>query len=82
MAQYTDNSTEAYVTPTSAPDIVFERVTTQWFATAGSFPDQPPGGTAVQSFKLDRKIDDAQRLEDAAWAASGTAMTHRSFVMQ
>ncbi|MGZ3426669.1 MAG: hypothetical protein ACXVCV_08475 [Polyangia bacterium] len=80
------NSVETYVTPSSAPDTVFERLTTQWFATAGSFPDQPVGGTAVQSFTLDRALPPSGGIIDL-WVVGhdergGSAMTHHTFVMK
>lgn len=86
VAAYTDDSVEPYVTPTSAPDIVDERLTTQWFATAGSFPDQPPGGTAVQSFKIDRALPPSGGTIDL-WVVGhdergGSTMAHHAFVMQ
>jgi hypothetical protein len=79
-------SVESYQTPASAPDTVFERLTTQWFATAGSFPDQPVGGTAVQAFTLDRALPPSGGTIDL-WVVGhdergGSAMLHRSFVMQ
>ncbi|MGZ3430047.1 MAG: hypothetical protein ACXVCV_25525, partial [Polyangia bacterium] len=85
IAHYLD-SAETYVTPTSAPDTVFERLTTQWFATAGSFPDQPVGGTAVQAFMLDRALPPSGGLIDL-WVVGhdergGSAMTHHTFVMK
>ena len=86
VAKYDGNSVESYVSPTSAPDSIFERLTTQWFATAGTFPDQPVGGTAVQSFMLDRALPPSGGTIDL-WVVGhdergGSAMLHRSFVMQ
>jgi hypothetical protein len=86
VAQYRGDSAESYVSPTSAPDKIFERLTTQWFATAGTFPDQPVGGTAVQSFLLDRALPPSGGTIDL-WVVGhdergGSTMIHRSFVMQ
>jgi hypothetical protein len=86
IARYSGDSVEPYRTPTSGPDSVFERMTTQWFATAGTFPDQPVGGTAVQSFKLDRALPPSGGTIDL-WVVGhdergGSTMLHRSFVMQ
>lgn len=79
---YSDDSAEEYGNP--AP--VFERLTTQWFATAGSFPDAPVGGTGVQKFTLDRALPPAGGTVDL-WAVGhdergGTTLAHRTFVMQ
>jgi len=79
---YTDDSSEEYGNP--AP--VFERLTTQWFATAGSFPDAPVSGTGIQKFTLDRALPPAGGTVDL-WAAGhddrgGTTVVHRAFVMQ
>lgn len=79
---YTDDSSEEYGNP--AP--VFERLATQWFATAGSFPDAPVGGTGVQKFTLDRALPAAGGTVDL-WAVGhddrgGTMVIHRAFVMQ
>jgi hypothetical protein len=79
---YTQDSAEEYGNPQS----VFERLTTQWFATAGSFPNAPEGGTGVQTFTLDRALPPSGGIIDL-WAVGhdergGTTMTHRTFVMQ
>ena len=86
LAQYTGGSSEEYEIPNTANPDVFERLTTQWFATAGSFPNAPVGGTAVQKLTLDRALPPAGGTIDL-WVVGhddrgGTAMTHRSFVMQ
>ncbi|MCU1280292.1 MAG: hypothetical protein JWM53_3838 [bacterium] len=86
IARYSGDSVEEYVTPASAPEPVAERLTTQWFATAGSFPDLPVGGTAVQSFKLDRALPPSGAAIDL-WLVGhdergGTTMIHRAFVMK
>ena len=80
--QYAQDSAEEYGNPQS----VFERLTTQWFATAGSFPNAPVGGTGVQKFTLDRALPPSGSIIDL-WAVGhdergGTTMTHRRFVMQ
>lgn len=80
--QYTQDSSEEY----GNPQDVFERLTTQWFATAGSFPNAPVGGTGVQKFTLDRALPAPGSIIDL-WAVGhddrgGTTMTHRMFVMQ
>lgn len=79
---YSDDSAEEYGNP--AP--VFERLTTQWFATAGSFPDAPVGGTGVQELTLDRALPPSGGTIDL-WAVGhdergGTTMTHRAFVLR
>ncbi|HEX6837833.1 MAG TPA: hypothetical protein VF334_14735 [Polyangia bacterium] len=79
---YSDDSSEEYGNP--AP--VFERLTTQWFATGGSFPDAPIGGTGVQKLVLDRALPPSGGTIDL-WAVGhdergGTTLTHRTFVMQ
>jgi hypothetical protein len=60
-------------------------LTTQWFSTAGSFPDAPPGGTGVQKWTLD---DDVPALGGNVdlWIVGhddrgGTTMTHRAFTV-
>ena len=86
LAQYVDGSSEEYEIPSSTNPDVFERLTTQWFATAGTFPDQPVGGTAVQKWTLDRALPPAGGTIDL-WVVGhddrgGTAMSHRTFVLQ
>ena len=85
LARYTDDSDEMYKLSLDTPSVP-ERLTTQWFATAGTFPDQPVGGTAVQKFTLDRKLPPSGGIVDL-WVVGhdergGTGMYHRSFVMQ
>jgi hypothetical protein len=55
VANYVDGSREGYFIP-GAPKQVFEMLTTQWFATAGTFPNAPVGGTGVQSLTIDRAL--------------------------
>ncbi|HEX9100969.1 MAG TPA: hypothetical protein VF997_02130 [Polyangia bacterium] len=86
LLRYSGDSSEEYEVPGSTNPDVFERLTTQWFATAGSFPDSPVGGTGVQKLTLDRALPAAGGTFDL-WAVGhdergGTAMTHRTFVMQ
>jgi len=86
LARYTDDSDEMYKLLSSDNPSVPERLTTQWFATAGTFPDQPVGGTAVQKFTLDRKLPPSGGIVDL-WVVGhdergGTGMYHRSFVIQ
>jgi len=86
LAHYTDGSSEEYEVPSSSNPDVFERLTTQWFATAGSFPDQPVGGTAVQKWTLDRALPPPGGAIDL-WIVGhdergGTTMSHRNFFMQ
>jgi len=86
LAKYTDDSDEMYKVPSVDTPEVPERLTTQWFATAGTFPDQPVGGTAVQKFTLDRKVPPPGGTVDL-WVVGhdergGTGMYHRSFVIQ
>jgi hypothetical protein len=86
LAKYTDDSVEMYKIPSVDTPEVPERLTTQWFATAGTFPDQPVGGTAVQKFTLDRKLPPSGGTVDL-WVVGhdergGTGLYHRSFVMQ
>jgi hypothetical protein len=85
VANY-DNAAEEYEIPYTTDPTVFERLTTQWFATAGSFPDQPIGGTSVQKFTVDRALPPAGGTIDL-WIVGhddrgGTAMMHRQFVLQ
>ncbi|HEX9100968.1 MAG TPA: hypothetical protein VF997_02125 [Polyangia bacterium] len=86
LARYADGSDEEYKVPSSVNPTVPERLTTQWFATAGSFPDQPVGGTAVQKLTIDRALPPPGGTIDL-WVVGhdergGTALAHRTFVMQ
>ena len=86
LATYTQDSSEEYEIPNSPNPDVFERLTTQWFATAGSFPDAPVGGTGVQKLTIDRALPPAGGTIDL-WVVGhdergGTAMLHHVFVMQ
>ena len=86
LARYTDASDEEYRIPSTSNPTVPERLTTQWFATAGSFPDEPVGGTAVQKFTIDRALPPSGGTIDL-WVVGhdergGTALDHHSFVMQ
>ncbi len=85
LAKYASGG-EEYAIPGSTNPTAFERLTTQWFATAGSFPNQPVGGTAVQKFTLDRALPPSGGAIDL-WVVGhdergGTAMLHRAFVLQ
>jgi len=86
LAKYADGSDEEYKVPSVETPQVPERLTTQWFATAGTFPDMPVGGTAVQKFTLDRKLPPSGGTVEL-WIVGhdergGTGMAHRTFVMQ
>jgi hypothetical protein len=86
LAQYTPDSDEEYRLPSTVNPTVPERLVTQWFATAGSFPDQPVGGTAVQKLTIDRALPPSGGIIDL-WIVGhdergGTALAHRAFVMQ
>jgi hypothetical protein len=79
VANYPQSSREAYALPPS-PEKVFERLTTQWFASAGTFPDAPVGGTGVQSLRMDRLLPPAGGHIDV-WVVGhddrgGTTMLH------
>jgi hypothetical protein len=86
LPQYEDGSAEEYEVPgTTNPD-AFETLTTQWFATAGTFPNAPVGGTGVQKFTIDRDVPAKGGTIDL-WVVGhdergGTAVAHRSFVLQ
>jgi hypothetical protein len=86
LARYQDGSDETYKVPSVDTPEVPERLTTQWFATAGTFPDMPVGGTAVQKLTLDRDLPPSGGTVDL-WVVGhdergGTDMIHYSFVMQ
>jgi hypothetical protein len=86
LPRYTDDSDQEYVNPGSDRDTVPERLITQWFATAGSFPDMPVGGTGVQRLIMDRALPPSGGNIDL-WLVGhddrgGTAITHRAFVVQ
>jgi hypothetical protein len=86
LVRYSGDSSEEYEVPGSTNPDVFERLTTQWFATAGTFPDQSVGGTGVQGFTVDRALPPPGGTFDL-WAVGhdergGTTMSHRTFVMQ
>jgi hypothetical protein len=83
---YSGASSEEYEVPGSFDPVVFERLTTQWFASAGTFPDQPVGGTGVQKLVLDRALPPAGGTIDL-WVVGhdergGTTMLHGQFVLQ
>jgi hypothetical protein len=86
LPRYVGGSSEEYGVPgTSNPD-VFETLTTQWFATAGTFPDTPVGGTGVQEFSVNRALPPTGGTIDL-WAVGhdergGTAVAHRVFLLQ
>ncbi len=86
LARYTDGSDEEYKVPSTSDPTVPERLTTQWFSTGGSFPDQPVGGTAVQQLTMDRELPPSGGTIDL-WVVGhdergGTALAHRAFVLQ
>ncbi|HEY2744375.1 MAG TPA: hypothetical protein VGL86_07125 [Polyangia bacterium] len=89
VAEYGGDSMENYFLPgaeTANGNSVPEQLRTQWFATAGTFPDEPVGGDAVQKLTMDRALPPAGGIIDL-WVVAhddrgGTGMTHRSFVMQ
>jgi hypothetical protein len=86
LAKYADGSDEEYKVPSVDTPQVPERLTTQWFATAGSFPDLPVGGTAVQKFTLDRQLPPSGGAVDL-WVVGhdergGTGILHRGFILQ
>jgi hypothetical protein len=79
----TDSDEEYMVMQTGG---VPERLIAQWFATAGSFPDTPVGGTAVQKFTIDRALPPLGGTIDL-WVVGhdergGIALAHRTFVLQ
>ncbi|HEY2744376.1 MAG TPA: hypothetical protein VGL86_07130 [Polyangia bacterium] len=86
LADYDGASSEEYAIPGSLEPTAFERLTTQWFATGGLFPNAPVGGTGVQGWTLQGTIPPVGGTIDL-WVVGhddrgGTAMTHRTFVMQ
>ncbi len=86
LAKYTPDSDEEYKVPSTTDPTVPERLVTQWFSTAGSFPDQPVGGTAVQKLTIDQSLPPRGGTFDL-WVVGhdergGTALAHRAFVMQ
>jgi len=86
VARYTTDSDEEYKVPSTVDPTVPERLVTQWFATGGTFPDQPVGGTAVQKFTADRAPSGGGANIDL-WVVGhdergGTALAHRTFVLQ
>ena len=86
LARYTADSDEEYRLPGMTQSTSPERLVTQWFATAGTFPDDPVGGTAVQKLTIDRALPPSGGIIDL-WVVGhdergGTALAHRAFVMQ
>jgi hypothetical protein len=86
VAEYTDDSDEMYKIESTSDPTVPEMLRTEWYATAGTFPNQPVGGDAVQKFTVDRALPPTGGIIDM-WVVAhddrgGTGMTHRSFVMQ
>lgn len=86
IAAYTGDSDEMYKIESTSNPTVPEMLRTQWFATAGTFPDAPVGGDAVQKFTTDRNLPPSGGAIDL-WVVAhddrgGTGMTHRAFVMQ
>jgi hypothetical protein len=85
IAEYVDGSSEPYFLA-SAMKSVYENLTTQWFATAGTFPNMPVGGTAVQSLTFDRGLPAVGGVIDL-WVVGhdergGTDMMHGTFVLR
>ncbi len=85
LPDYDTPSAEEYAIPGSIKPTAFERLTTQWFSTAGSFPDAPPSGTGVQKWTLDHGVPAPGGIVDL-WLVGhddrgGTVMTHRSFTV-
>jgi hypothetical protein len=86
VADYTGDSMEMYKVPSTVDPSVPEQLRTQWFSTAGTFPNQPVGGTAVQSLKMDHALPPEGGIIDL-WVVAhddrgGTGIAHRAFVMQ
>lgn len=86
ITRYADASIEEYKVASSPNHNAVERLTTQWFSTAGTFPDQPVGGTAVQKLTIDRALPPPGGIIDL-WVVGhddrgGTAIAHRDFVLQ
>jgi hypothetical protein len=86
LADYDSGSVESYMNPGAETATVPEQVRTQWFATAGTFPNQPVGGDAVQKFTTDHALPPTGGIIDL-WVVAhddrgGTGMTHRAFVVQ
>jgi hypothetical protein len=79
-------SGEEYAIPGSSKPTVFERQITQWFATAGTFPDTPVGGTGVQKWTVDRDLPSGGGAIDL-WVVGhddrgGSCITHRGFILK
>jgi hypothetical protein len=86
IARYSADSAEEYEIPSTTMPDVFERLITQWFATAGTFPNQPVGGTAVQKLTMDRALPPSGGTIDL-WVVGhdergGSTMAHRTFILQ
>jgi len=84
--QYSGDSSEEYEVPGSFNPEVFERLTTQWFSSAGTFPQMPVGGSGVQELVLDRALPPVGGIVDI-WIVGhddrgGTTMLHRQLVLQ
>lgn len=74
---------ENYLIPSTGLTVT-EFLTTQWFATAGTFLDSVSGGQAYVGWTLDRKLPSPGGAIDL-WAVGhdergGTAITHRTFI--
>ena len=85
VATYADDAHEYYMIP-GETEKVFEMLTTQWFATAGTFPDAPVGGTGVEPLTLDRGLPPSGGSIDV-WIVGhddrgGTTMVHGTLKMQ
>jgi hypothetical protein len=79
IAHYTDDSNQRYAI-TGQMKSVYEELTTQWFASAGTFPNSPVGGTGVQALTIDRALPSPGGNIDV-WVVGhddrgGTTMVH------
>ena len=82
----TGNSGEEYAIPGTSMPTVFERQFLQFFATAGTFPDTPLGGIAVEKWVIDRDLPAPGGAIDL-WIVGhddrgGSCITHRGFVLK
>ena len=85
IARYGGQSVEHYRVASTGSD-VDETLTTQWFASGGTFPNQPVGGTAVQTLSIDRALPPTGGTIDL-WVVGhdergGTAMLHHTLIMR
>jgi hypothetical protein len=85
IADYVFGTREAYHVSDDSPE-VHEVLTTQWFATAGEFPDTPIGGAGVQTLTFDKDVPALGSTVDL-WVVGhddrgGTDMLHRQLIYQ